>query len=61
MPIGGMPDPVAALGSDAEKALAFHQAYGALRRRIIGLAALPTAQLTRASLQNAVDALGRDF
>lgn len=57
----GLPDPVAAQGTEAEKALAFHQVYGALRRRISGFAALPIRQLSRTSLQNAVDEIGRDF
>lgn len=56
----GMPDPVKAEGTEAEKSLAFQQAYGALRNRIIAFAALPFAQLDRVSLQNAVDDIARD-
>ena len=37
----GMPDPVKAEGSDAQKSLAFQHAYGALRNRITAFAALP--------------------
>jgi len=53
----GMPDPVKAEGTDAEKALAFQQAYGALRNRIIAFTALPFDALDRISLQKAVDDL----
>ncbi|WP_238365580.1 helix-turn-helix domain-containing protein [Mesobacterium pallidum] len=53
----GMPDPVKATGSDAEKSLAFQQAYGALRNRILAFTALPLDTLDRMSLQRAVDAL----
>jgi arsenate reductase len=55
----GMPDPVKAEGSDAEKSLAFQHAYGALRNRILAFAALPLASLDRISLQRAVDDIGR--
>ncbi|WP_417473223.1 helix-turn-helix domain-containing protein [Leisingera sp.] len=51
----GMPDPVKAEGSDAEKSLAFQQAYGTLKNRIQAFAALPIAELDRISLQKAVD------
>lgn len=55
----GMPDPVEVAGSNAEKSLAFHQAYGALRNRIKAFSALPIASLDRISLQRAVDDIGR--
>ena len=55
----GLPDPVAATGSDAEKRLAFHQTYSALRNRLTGFAALPIGALDRLSLQTAVDELGQ--
>lgn len=55
----GMPDPVKTEGTDAEKSLAFHQAYGALRNRIIAFTALPIISLDRISLQKAVDTIGR--
>lgn len=51
----GMPDPVKATGTEAEKSLAFHQAYGVLNHRLQGFAALPIEQLDRISLQSAVD------
>lgn len=56
----GMPDPVKAKGTDAEKALVFAQTYGALRRRIEAFVALPMASLDRISLQNRVDAIDTD-
>lgn len=55
----GMPDPVKAEGTDAQKSLAFQQAYGALRNRIIAFAALPLDSLDRISLQRAVDDIGQ--
>ena len=56
----GMPDPVKAEGTAAQKALAFQQTYVALSRRIGSFAALPIATLDRVSLQRAVDDLARD-
>lgn len=55
----GMSDPVKATGSDAERSLAFHAAYGALRNRISVFTALPMATLDRISLQKAVDTIGQ--
>ena len=37
----GLPDPVKATGTDAEKALVFAQTYAALRRRIAAFVDLP--------------------
>jgi len=54
----GLPDPVKAEGTDAEKRLAFQQTYGALRNRIRAFAALPLDTLDRISLQAAVDGIG---
>lgn len=51
----GVPDPVKADGTEAEKALAFQRAYGQLRNRIAAFAALPTGALDRVSLQRRVD------
>ena len=53
----GLPDPVKAEGTDAEKALVFAQTYGALRRRIEAFVALPVASLDRIALQGRVDAI----
>jgi len=55
----GLPDPVKVEGTDAEKSLAFHQTYGALRNRMMGFTALPIAALDRISLQTAVDEIGQ--
>lgn len=55
----GMPDPVKAQGSDAEKSLAFQHAYGALLNRIKAFTALPIGSLDRIALQKAVDDLAR--
>lgn len=55
----GMPDPVKAEGTDAEKRLAFQQTYGALRNRILAFAALPIETLNRVALQREVDGIAR--
>lgn len=55
----GMPDPVRAGGTDAEKGLAFRQVYGALARRISAFAALSVETLGRRALQDAVDDIAR--
>ncbi len=56
----GIPDPVKAQGTDAEKGLAFAKAYGEIRRRIIAFAALPFAELEKVALQQHLDRIGRD-
>jgi protein-tyrosine-phosphatase/DNA-binding transcriptional ArsR family regulator len=56
----GLPDPVKATGTDAEKALVFAQTYAVLRRRIAAFVALPFESLSRMSLQSRVDAIGAD-
>ena len=56
----GLPDPVKATGTDAERALVFAQTYAALRRRIAAFVDLPFASLSRMSLQTSVDAIGTD-
>jgi len=56
----GLPDPVKATGTDAEKALVFAQTYAVLRRRIAAFVALPFESLNRMSLQGHVDAIGAD-
>ncbi len=55
----GMVDPVKAEGTEAEKSLAFQNAYGALRRRIETFTSLPVESLDRIALQTAVDDIGR--
>ena len=56
----GTRDPVKAEGTDAQKSLAFQQAYGTLRNRIMIFTALPFETLGRVSLQAAVDDIGRE-
>jgi protein-tyrosine-phosphatase/DNA-binding transcriptional ArsR family regulator len=55
----GLPDPVKATGTDAEKALVFARTYGALRRRIAAFVELPFSSLSRLSLQQQIDQLGQ--
>jgi protein-tyrosine-phosphatase/DNA-binding transcriptional ArsR family regulator len=57
----GLPDPVKASGTDAEKALVFAQTYAALRRRIMTFVELPFESLSRMSLQTRVDAIATDI
>ncbi len=54
----GLPDPVKATGTDAERALVFAQTYAALRRRITAFVALPFETLNRMSLQSHIDQIG---
>ena len=51
----GVPDPVKATGTEAEKQLAFQHAYGILKNRISLFAALHPETLKRAALQARVD------
>lgn len=55
----GMPDPVKAEGTDAEKRLAFHLTYGALHNRIMAFSALSFENLDRRTLQKRVDNIGQ--
>jgi len=55
----GIPDPAAADGSEADRMLAFRDAFRMLERRIKLVVALPLASLDRAALQREVDAIGR--
>lgn len=57
----GLPDPVKATGTDAEKALAFARTYAALCRRIEAFVELPFASLNRISLQAHVDTISTDL
>jgi arsenate reductase len=56
----GTPDPVKAEGTEAQRMLAFQQAYGMLRNRIAAFAALPLETLDRLSLQHALDDIARN-
>jgi len=54
----GLPDPVKAEGTQAEKALAFRHAYNAMRRRIEYFVELPFETLDGISLQKRLDDIG---
>ncbi|NCO87879.1 MAG: helix-turn-helix domain-containing protein [Rhodobacterales bacterium] len=54
----GVPDPVKAAGTDAEKALVFTKTYADMRRRILAFAALPFSELEKVALQRHLDDLG---
>lgn len=56
----GLPDPAAAEGNDAEKALAFAATYRALTRRIQAFAALPIDTLDKMTLQKRLVEIGKD-
>ena len=55
----GMPDPAAAQGTDTEIALAFADTYRMLNNRIGLFASLPVAKLSRLSLQERMDEIGK--
>ena len=55
----GIPDPAAAVGSPAEVALAFRDAYRMLHRRIGIFASLPLRSLDQLSLQAKLKEIGR--
>ena len=54
----GMPDPVKATGTDAEKGLAFATAFSELNRRITAFSALSIDQLDCLALQCSIDNIG---
>lgn len=56
----GVPDPVAVTGNEAERHLAFSEAYRMLRNRISIFVNLPIASLDRMALQERLDSIGRD-
>lgn len=56
----GLPDPVKATGTYAEKALVFAQTYSALRRRVAIFVELPFETLDRMALQARVDRIETD-
>ena len=55
----GIPDPAAVVGTPAEIAIAFSDAYRMLQRRIEVFAALPIKALDALTLQNKLRAIGR--
>lgn len=56
----GIPDPAAVQGSDAEKAAAFLDAFGMLKRRIDLLLALPIASLEATALKEKLQGIGHE-
>ena len=54
----GVPDPVKATGTEAEKGLAFARAFSELNRRILAFSALSIEQLDRVALQCSLDTIG---
>lgn len=57
----GVPDPAAAEGTEAERHLAFAEAYRMLSNRISVFASLPLRSLDRLNLQKRVDEIGRSL
>ena len=55
----GMPDPAAVEGNEAEKRLAFSEAYRMLRNRISIFVSLPMGSLDKLALQKRLDAIGK--
>ncbi|WP_072396839.1 arsenate reductase ArsC [Hyphomicrobium sp. CS1GBMeth3] len=54
----GVPDPAAAVGSDAERRFSFSDTYRMLNQRISIFVNLPIASLDRLTLQNRLDDIG---
>ena len=54
----GMPDPAQALGNEAERRLAFSDAYKVLSTRIGIFISLPLSQLDRLALKRGLDRIG---
>lgn len=57
----GIPDPAAAEGTDAEKHLAFAEAYRMLNSRISIFTSLPVASIDKLALQRRLDEIGRNL
>lgn len=57
----GLPDPVAAEGTEAERRLAFADAYRMLNNRISIFTSLPLRALDKLSLQARLDEIGRNL
>lgn len=55
----GVPDPAAAVGSEAEVYVAFEDSYRMLRNRISLFTALPTSSLESSSIKAKVEEIGR--
>lgn len=59
--LGGVPDPAAAEGTEAEKHFAFSDAYRMLANRISIFVSLPLKSLDRLTLQGRLREIGRDL
>ena len=57
----GIPDPAAAQGTDAEKHLAFAEAYRMLANRISAFLSLPHSTIDRLALQQHIREIGQGF
>lgn len=57
----GVPDPAAAEGTDAEKHLAFAEAYRMLNSRLSIFTSLPMASIDKLALQRRLDEIGRNL
>lgn len=57
----GVPDPAAAEGTDAEKHLAFAEAYRMLNNRISVFISLPLSSIDRLTLQGRLRDIGREM
>lgn len=57
----GIPDPAAADGTEAERRLAYADAYRMLNNRISIFTSLPIRSLDRLALQKRLDEIGRKF
>lgn len=57
----GVPDPAAAEGTEAEKRLAFADAYRMLNNRISAFTSLPLDTLDRLALKKRLDEIGHDL
>ena len=55
----GLPDPVAALGTEVERRLAFAETYRMLSNRIGIFVNLPMASLDKLSLQKRLEDIGK--
>lgn len=56
----GIPDPAAAEGTEAERHLAFDDAYRMLNNRISIFVSLPMSSIDKLALQKRLDQIGRD-
>jgi hypothetical protein len=57
----GVPDPAEVEGTDAEKHLAFANAYRMLSNRISIFISLPILSLDRLALQRRIDEIGQSY